>query len=314
MLRTILHTVSELKSDMLLCNNRMSELENTFANANMPHLDSDMQSTLERDEDTLSITAGNDASSVYDDLTSQSPTPAVKPPEQATKPPEQAIKPPNVSIPVSSGIPVPHEPCHDMDNDGAIAPSKQQYQASELGEVSGSERQSGLYNPDAVQTSWSPSQAFHDFLEKNFRRKLSFEHICEILEEQSVPNVDVLVAPTLDPPVLSHVSSQNKKFVQERDKELAVVQWALLNITGPLCTLHDRLEHRVPVSPDDLKLIVQQSLCLLGSANTQLSVLWRKKVLASINKSKIDLATQPLPNAKRWLFGDDFPSIASKEA
>ena len=26
------------------------------------------------------------------------------------------------------------------------------------------------------------------------------------------------------------------------------------------------------------------------------------------------MATQPLPNAKKWLFGDDFPSIASKEA
>ncbi len=52
----------------------------------------------------------------------------------------------------------------------------------------------------------------------------------------------------------------------------------------------------------------------MGSANTQLSILRRKKILASINKSKIELATQPLPNAKRWLFGDDFPSIASKEA
>jgi hypothetical protein len=38
------------------------------------------------------------------------------------------------------------------------------------------------------------------------------------------------------------------------------------------------------------------------------------KVLASINKSKIELATQPLPNAKKLLFGGDFPSIASKEA
>jgi hypothetical protein len=50
-----------------------------------------------------------------------------------------------------------------------------------------------------------------------------------------------------------------------------------------------------------------------GSANTQLSILRRKKVLA-INKSKIELATQPLPNAKKLLFGEDFPSIASKEA
>ncbi len=74
------------------------------------------------------------------------------------------------------------------------------------------------------------------------------------------------------------------------------------------------MENNIPVSTAYLKQIVQQFLCLLGSANTQLSILRRKKILASINKSKIELATQPLPNAKRWLFGDDFPSIASKEA
>jgi hypothetical protein len=45
-----------------------------------------------------------------------------------------------------------------------------------------------------------------------------------------------------------------------------------------------------------------------------LSILRHKKVLASVNKGKLDLANQPLPNAKKWLFDDDFPSIASKEA
>ena len=113
--------------------------------------------------------------------------------------------------------------------------------------------------------------------------------------------------------MLQHVAASNKKFIQERDRELAGIQRAMLNATGPLCTLHDQLEQGVTLQPQDLKLILQQTLCLLGSANTQLSTLRRKKILASINKSKIDLATQPLPNAKKWLFGDDFPSIASKE-
>ena len=43
-------------------------------------------------------------------------------------------------------------------------------------------------------------------------------------------------------------------------------------------------------------------------------MLRRKKVLANVNKEKINLADQPLPNAKRFLFGEDFPSIASKQA
>ena len=125
--------------------------------------------------------------------------------------------------------------------------------------------------------------------------------------------MNALVAPVFDPSMLQHVAASNKKFIQERDRELAGIQHAMLNATGPLCTLHDQLEHGLTLQPQDLKLILQQTLCLLGSAKTQLSTLRRKKTLASINKSKIDLATQPLPNAKKWLFGDDFPSIASKE-
>ena len=65
---------------------------------------------------------------------------------------------------------------------------------------------------------------------------------------------------------------------------------------------------------EELKSIVEQTLCLLGSANHQMSVLRRKKVLANINKDKLNLAEQPLPNAKRHLFGEDFPSVASKQA
>ena len=88
----------------------------------------------------------------------------------------------------------------------------------------------------------------------------------------------------------------------------------MLNVTGPLCTLHDILKNNIPAHTNDIKQIVKQSLCLVSSANNQLSLLRRKKVPSGIKKSKIDLANHPLPNAKKWLFGDDFSSIASKEA
>ena len=94
------------------------------------------------------------------------------------------------------------------------------------------------------------------------------------------------------------------------------VQRSLLNATGPLCHLHDALESNdnINVSNEDVKLMLEQALSLLGSANYQISVLRRKKVLASINKAKVNLGDLPLPNAKRMLFGDAFPSLASKQA
>lgn len=58
--------------------------------------------------------------------------------------------------------------------------------------------------------------------------------------------------------------------------------------------------------------IVDQTLCLLPCFS-QPSVLRRKKVLAIINKEKVSLANQPLLNAKRFLIGEDFPSLASKQ-
>lgn len=54
------------------------------------------------------------------------------------------------------------------------------------------------------------------------------------------------------------------------------------------------------------------SHCLLGSVNCQFSTLRKKEVLV-LNKDRIELAVQSLPNAKRVLFGEDFPSIASKQ-
>ena len=57
------------------------------------------------------------------------------------------------------------------------------------------------FDPEVQANSWSPSPEFHSFLEKQFRRKLSFEQVCDILEEQAIPAVDALCAPTFDPSV-----------------------------------------------------------------------------------------------------------------
>ena len=92
------------------------------------------------------------------------------------------------------------------------------------------------------------------------------------------------------------------------------VQRAFLNATGPLCGLHDCIENDLAPTYKEIKAALEQGLCLLGSANTQLSMLRRQRVLAAINGSRTNLAELPLPNAKSWLFGDDFPSLASKQA
>lgn len=77
---------------------------------------------------------------------------ASKPLDTVTKPPETAIKPPNTATnPTELSLP-------------SISHS------SEVNEPS-----AVLFDPEIQANSWSPSQAFHSFLEKQFRRKHSYE-------------------------------------------------------------------------------------------------------------------------------------------
>ena len=306
-LDAILASLTDLKSDITSCNSRISEIEakNAILEAAFCGPANQPADHEENTDDQLSFVAGNefnednedvhafDAGTELSDTVTKPPDTAIKPPNTAIKPPNTTIMPPSTAV-MSTNSPPPSSPTN--------------------GQMHAEESSAVLFDPEVQANSWSPSLVFHNFLEKQFRKKLSYEQVCDILEEQAIPSVDSLVAPTLDHSVINQIPAHNKKYVQERDKELSVIQRSMLNATGPLCTLHDRLENNFDINPSELKLVVEQTLCLLGSANTQLSVLHRKKVLASVNKSKIELANQPLPNAKKWLFGEEFPAIASKEA
>ena len=126
--------------------------------------------------------------------------------------------------------------------------------------------------------------------------------------------MDALYAPKLDQNLLNQVPFKVKRFVQEREKKILNAQRAFLNATGPLYGLHYCIENDSAPTYEEVKVALEQALCLLGSANTQLSILRRQRVLAGINRSRTNLAELPLPNAKSWLFGDVFPSLASKQA
>ena len=100
-----------------------------------------------------------------------------------------------------------------------------------------------MFDPETQANSWSPSPVFHSFLEKQFRRKLSYEQVCDILEQQAIPAVDSHVAPTLDHSVINQIPAQNRKYV---------------HATGPLCSLHDHLENNFYLNPSEIKLVVEQ--------------------------------------------------------
>ena len=281
-----------MQTQMAKTNERISTMESRFERHSRPFAPSQAPP-----DDQISVLAYSDGELL--DYTEDEAS-LVNEPDQAIKPNHKAIKPSHTATRPSHETNLSQTPeeilPHGLTNNDSASTSS-------------------LYDPDSTKSSWEPQKELSTFLEKQFRRKLSYDQVCEILDIYSIPSVDCLFTPTLDPSVVNQINLiQTKKYVQDRDKEMAVVQRALLNTTGPLCSLHDALSSGTQVPAEEIKCIVEQTLCLLGSANHQLSVLRRKKVLANINKEKINLADQPLPNAKRFLFGEDFPSIASKQA
>ena len=51
------------------------------------------------------------------------------------------------------------------------------------------------------------------------------------------------------------------------------VQRTFLNATGPLCGLHEFIENDSNPSYEEIKVALEQALCLLGSANAHPSIL-----------------------------------------
>ena len=157
---------------------------------------------------------------------------AIKPPYKATRPSHKATRPSHKAI--AAQTPEKTQPDAQASNTSASG--------------------SSLYDPDSTKSSWELKKELSMFLEKQFRRKLTYDQVFEILDNYSVPSVDCLFTPTLDPSVVNQINPiQTKKYVQERDKEMAVVQRALLNTTGPLCSLHDALFSGTQLPPEEIK-------------------------------------------------------------
>ena len=164
------------------------------------------------------------------------------------------------------------------------------------------EKSCEFFDPeDTSLRKWSPSEPFRAFLEKNLKRRLTVDQVQEIIGDNSLPETEACIAPYLDKQILNYVPNSRRKGVENRDKDLSLIQPALLNSAAPLCCLHDRLERKEGVSNEKVLTTLQQSLCLLGSASHITTITRRKKF-------------NEFPNAGKMLFGDDLPPLAAKRS
>ena len=156
---------------------------------------------------------------------------------------------------------------------------------------------------DTSLRKWSPSEPFRAFFEKNLKRRLTVDPVYEIIGENSLPEIEACVTPYL-----------RQKGVKNPEKDLSLIQRALLNSATPICCLYDCSERKEDVSNEEVLTTLQQSLCQLGSANNITTITRRKKILGAINPDKIELANNEFRNAGKMLFGDDLPPLEAKHS
>ena len=161
--------------------------------------------------------------------------------------------------------------------------------------------------------SWQPPKAMASFLTKHFNKSLSEEEREAILKDFPVPNCGALKIPKLDDQVKDHIKSKGKDPHFGSEKSLYKLQDTLLDVAGPLtCLWADLLNEETSPSREDVLLLTQRALVLLGSASHLISLERRKVAWAKINPKLRSLATEEYDKRESNLFGPGFLEKASK--
>ena len=163
------------------------------------------------------------------------------------------------------------------------------------------------------EDSWAPSKAMESFIEKHFNRSLTPSERKAIMKDFPKPTCKALEVPRLDEQVKDHLKGKGKDPHFGQEKSLFKLQEAVLDVAGPLtCLWGDLLNEQARVSTEDILMLIQRSLVLLGSASHAISQERRKVAWARINPKLKSLAEEDYGKRDGNLFGPGFLEKASK--
>ena len=152
------------------------------------------------------------------------------------------------------------------------------------------------------------------FLEKHFNRALTPSERKAILKDFPKPCSKPLEVPKLDKQVKEHIKGKGKDPHYGQEKSLYKIQEAVLDVSGPLtCLWGDLLNEEAKYSKQDILMLIQRSLVLLGSASHAISQERRKIAWSRINPKLKSLADEDYGKREDSLFGPGFLYKASKK-
>ena len=161
--------------------------------------------------------------------------------------------------------------------------------------------------------TWEPPSAMASFLQKHFNISLEEGEKEAILKDFPKPSCKALKTPRLDEQVREQLKRKGKDPHFGPEKTLFKVQEQVLDVTGPLtCLWADLLNKKAKVSSEDVLLLIQRALVLLGSASHTITMERRKIAWARINPKLKSLASEEYAERESDLFGPGFLEKASK--
>lgn len=162
--------------------------------------------------------------------------------------------------------------------------------------------------------TWEPPQAIATFLERHFNRSLSNEEREAIMKDFPRPNCDAVVTPKMDDEVKEQLRQKGKDAFFGSEKTLYRVQEQLLDTAGPLsCLWADLLNKDATVSKEDIVMLVQRALVLLGSASNTITLERRKIARSRFNPKLKSLASEEYDKGKQvYLDQDSWRKLQSR--
>jgi len=122
-----------------------------------------------------------------------------------------------------------------------------------------------------------------------------------------------LEVPKLDDQVKEHIKGKGKDPHYGQEKSLYKLQEAVLDVSGPLmCLWSDLLREEAKHSKEDILMLVQCALVLVGSASHGISQERRKIAWTRINPKLKSLAEEDYGKREGNLFGPGFLEKASR--
>ena len=167
----------------------------------------------------------------------------------------------------------------------------------------------------ASEEKWVPLQSVATFLEKHFKRCLSSEEQEAILKDFPKPDCPVLEVPTLDEPVRDPLKRKGKDPHFGSEKTLYKLQGQVLDLAGPLtCLWADLLNADAKVKREDVLLLVQRILVLLGSVSNSITQERRQISWSRLNPLIKDFYLEEEDKGQKGttLFGGGFLEKATK--